>query len=148
MQRTWGGAGVVRKRFDVGEGLDTEEIGCAETVGSQEGRDMAWTNGSDSTGVESEPGGASTGLTVSTRVAVQLESGAAVTGTIIDDFADLLPSDGQVSVRADEQRTVTARRWGIAVDDGTIVFVDDAALQALPAEQDDHGAAAVPDDHR
>ena len=109
---------------------------------------MARMNGSEPTGVESEPGGASTGLTVSTRVTVQLESGAAVTGTIIDDFAALLPSVGHVSVRADEQRTVTARRWGIAVDDGTIVFVDDAALQALPAEPDHIAAATVPDDHR
>lgn len=98
---------------------------------------MAWTDGSEPTGVESAPAPANTELAVSGRVAVRLESGATVRGTIFDDFADLLPSAGAVNVRADEQRTVTARRWGIAVDDGTLVFVDDAAVEALPTDHQD-----------
>ena len=102
---------------------------------------MAWTDGSEPTGVESPPPAhANTELAVAGRVAVRLESGATVTGTIVDDFADLLPSAGEVNVRADEQRTVTARRWGIAVDDGTLVFVDDAALEMLPTDHRGPGA--------
>lgn len=95
----------------------------------------------------SQPPDDRSGLAVSARVTVRRESGAAVTGTIIDDFANLLPTTGSVSIRADQQRTVTARRWGIAVDDGTIVFVDDAAIQILPAE-DDRGTTTGADGHQ
>lgn len=95
---------------------------------------MAWTDGSEPTGLQSTPAHANAELAVARRVAVRLESGATVTGTIVDDFTDLLHSAGEVNVRADEQRTVTARRWGIAADDGTLVFVDDAALETLPTD--------------
>lgn len=93
---------------------------------------MVATEDSELTGVKSAQ--TNMELAVSARVAVRLESGVTVTGTIIEDFANLLPADGEVSIRADEHRTVTARRWGIAVDDGTLVFVDDAAVRALPAD--------------
>ena len=73
---------------------------------------------------------------VAARVTVQLDSGETVAGTIIEDFADMMPTVGEVWVRADERRTVTLRRWGVAVDNGTIVFVDNADLEVLQTGRD------------
>lgn len=94
---------------------------------------MAWTEESQPSEAITEPPvpGQAGELSVSERVAVRLDSGETKTGTIIEDFADLMPTVGEVRVRADEQRTVSLRRWGVAVDDGTIVYVDDADLETL-----------------
>ncbi|MEZ0364956.1 hypothetical protein ACAG26_14815 [Mycobacterium sp. pUA109] len=48
-------------------------------------------------------------------------------GTVIEDFGD---AAGQLVV-IDRERTAQSRRWAVALDDGSLVFLDDDALTAV-----------------
>ncbi|AZG47076.1 hypothetical protein D7316_03684 [Gordonia insulae] len=66
---------------------------------------------------------------------MNLPEGESVTGTIVEDFSDMIPV-GDSSVRIDEHRRAQPRRWGIAVDDQTLVFADDPDVVALSEDED------------
>jgi hypothetical protein len=71
------------------------------------------------------------GLAVGIRV--QTTDGTHATGEIVEDFGDLAGTE----VVVDSELTAKARRWAVALDDGTIAFLDDDAIEPI-----DHPAAA------
>ena len=73
-----------------------------------------------------EDGDAPHGLTVGSRVRVT--SALNAEGVIVEDCGDL----AGVPVRVDENLTVTARRWAIALDDGQLVFHNSDVLELAP----------------
>ena len=58
---------------------------------------------------------------------VQTDDTPPRTGTVIEDFGELA---GQPVV-LDATKTVCARRWGIALDDGDLVFRDSHSLRVI-----------------
>jgi hypothetical protein len=49
------------------------------------------------------------------------------TGHIVEDFGDL--AGAEVRITAD--LTAKSRRWGVALDDGRIAFLDDADIELV-----------------
>ena len=49
------------------------------------------------------------------------------TGRIIEDFGDLAGAE----VRIGTDSTAKSRRWGVALDDGRIAFLDDADIELV-----------------
>jgi hypothetical protein len=64
-------------------------------------------------------------LAVGCRVRTTDESHA--TGEIVDDYGSMAGTE----VVVDSTRTVKARRWAVALDDGTIAFLDDDAIELI-----------------
>ncbi|WP_041813813.1 hypothetical protein [Rhodococcus jostii] len=65
------------------------------------------------------------------RVRVRAGSGARsawVLGVVVDDYA------AEAGVSAGHE-WAPVRRWAVATDDGTLVFVDDGAIEAAPAAE-------------
>jgi hypothetical protein len=49
------------------------------------------------------------------------------TGHIVEDFGDLAGAE----VRLSPDLTAKGRRWGVALDDGRIAFLDDADIELV-----------------
>ncbi|CAN5667981.1 hypothetical protein BH09ACT7_BH09ACT7_30970 [soil metagenome] len=49
------------------------------------------------------------------------------TGHIVEDFGDLAGAE----VRISADLTAKSRRWGVALDDGRIAFLDDADIELV-----------------
>jgi hypothetical protein len=64
-------------------------------------------------------------LAVGCRVRTKDESHA--TGEIVEDFEAFAGAE----VVIDSRRTARARRWAVALDDGTIAFFDDNAIEPI-----------------
>lgn len=67
----------------------------------------------------------SSGFPVGSRVRTTDES--QVTGEIVDDYGSLAGTE----VVVDETRTVRARRYAVALDDGGIAFLDDDSIELI-----------------
>ncbi len=60
-------------------------------------------------------------------VVVDTGDGTTARGVIVDDFGDLAGTPVGIGT----ERVAQARRWAVDIDDGHIVFVDDAAILEL-----------------
>jgi hypothetical protein len=49
------------------------------------------------------------------------------TGEIVEDYGELAGTE----VVVDATHTAKARRWAVALDDGSIAFLDDAAIELI-----------------
>lgn len=58
---------------------------------------------------------------------VRTTDDAHLTGRIVEDFGDL----AGVEVVVDAQQTAKSRRWAVALDDGTMAFLDDDGIEPL-----------------
>lgn len=77
-----------------------------------------------------EPGDdVSLGLRVGARV--RTLSSQPAEGVIVEDFGDL----AGVTTRIDDTRSAISRRWAVALDDGSLVFMNSDSLTVV-----DHGA--------
>lgn len=58
---------------------------------------------------------------------VRTTDDAHITGQIVDDFGDL----AGVEVVVDSAQTAKSRRWAVALDDGTIAFLNDDGIELV-----------------
>ncbi|HQV19223.1 MAG: hypothetical protein KDB67_05330 [Gordonia sp.] len=71
------------------------------------------------------------GATVNSRVRVTLETGEVVTGVIVEDFGELIPTGGSVEATIDDERgAARLRRFLINTDRG-VVFGDPDTVEVI-----------------
>jgi hypothetical protein len=84
---------------------------------------MGWRVGNH--GRQADEDGSRNGLAVTTLVRVYPGTANEARGVIVEDFGD---SAGQAVDIGGRHIVSAARRWAVQLDDGSLVFVDDADL--------------------